>query len=143
LLKTWEFWLLIPWFTFFAQSQTTNNQFGIYLAAYGYDVTARNILPATGYVIQIFSMLIYSYFSDKTVRFGRMWILLVPTIICLYTTSVLAFWPSSNAVRVSAFMLTYASSGTPVYFAWIAEICQSSTERRAFITGGATALWYW
>ncbi|ORY26028.1 major facilitator superfamily domain-containing protein [Naematelia encephala] len=142
LFASWKFWLLVPWFTMMAEAIATNNQFGVYLKAYGWSVTMRNVLPATGSIVQLASSIPYCFLSDQLVGFGRMWVMLGVTLLALFSTAVLAFWPASDSLRVVAFMISYAGSSTPMYFAWVAEVCQGSTEQRAFMTGAATALWY-
>ena len=142
-LKTWQFWTFVPYFTFIAIGVTVNTQFAVYLKAYKYSVTLRNVMPASSNCIQIVTIIFYSWVSDQTVRrWGRAPIMFWTSILLLFTTTTLFVWPNNNTLRVAAFIISYCSYETAIFFTWVAEACAGKTEQRAFITGSATALWY-
>nr|XP_019010629.1 uncharacterized protein I206_05103 [Kwoniella pini CBS 10737]OCF49410.1 hypothetical protein I206_05103 [Kwoniella pini CBS 10737] len=141
-LKDWKFWILVPFYCIYGFAVQNGTQFGVYLKAYKYSVTLRNVLPSLMYIIQIPCILIYCYISDRTTRISRGWIMLGPLIWGIFPTAVLAFWPNSNPLRVFAFMVNGSLYITPVFYAWVAEMCGHKTELRAFITGSTSCLFY-
>lgn len=141
-LTNWKFWLLLPWYTLYSLSTVNGRQFGVYLKAYGYSVSLRNVLPSCASLITIPTLLTYAYLSDRTVRHGRVWVITAVLVWSMFPTCVLAVWPNSNALRVAAFLINGSTYVTPIFFAWVAEICHSHAEQRAFITGAITCFWY-
>ncbi|EIW67156.1 hypothetical protein TREMEDRAFT_64396 [Tremella mesenterica DSM 1558] len=99
-IKTWKFWLLVPWFTVYALSGLPKGQSGVYLKAFNYSLWR------------------------------------------LFPDAVLAFWGTSNHLRVSAFLISGTTDVTPLFFAWVSDICRGNTVQRAFIVGSITAFWY-
>jgi ACS family pantothenate transporter-like MFS transporter len=93
------------------------------------------------YLIEIPALLIYTYISDRTGN--RFLVCLFPLIWGIFPTGVLAFWPSSNALKVFAFMVNGTIYITPVFYAWVSEICHGSPEERGFIVGATSCLFYW
>jgi ACS family pantothenate transporter-like MFS transporter len=144
-LKNWKFWLLVPFNIFYSLEAVTGRNFGVYLKAYGYSVSDRNTLPATSSIITIFCLIGYSYISDRTVKYGRGWWIGVVLIWATLPNAVLAFWPNSNSIRVAAFLANGTTYVTPIFYAWVADICSvghMDTTQRAFITGCITGGWY-
>ncbi|WWD19978.1 hypothetical protein CI109_104451 [Kwoniella shandongensis] len=144
-MKNWKFWTLVPWYTFYSLEAVTGRQFGIYLKAFKYSVSDRNNLPATSSVITIVSLIIFSYISDRTVKYGRGWFIGLVLFWAILPNAVLAFWTNSNSLRVAAFLANGTTYVTPIFFAWIADICSTGymdPSQRAFITGATTCLWY-
>jgi len=141
-LTSWKFLVLVPFYAFYGFAVQNAAQFGIYLKAYGYSVTMRNVLPAVQYVIEIPSIIIYCYISDRLVRYSRGYVVLAPLIWGIFPLAVLAFWAPSDKLRVFAFMVNGTVYMTPVFFAWVAEMCGQDTTLRAFITGATTCLFY-
>ncbi|OCF31598.1 hypothetical protein I316_06797 [Kwoniella heveanensis BCC8398] len=140
--RTWHFWVMVPFYLLFGFAVQNGTQFGIYLKANKYSVSMRNVLPSTMYIIQIPCLIIYAYISDRVTRVSRGVIILVPLIWGLFPTGVLAFWGHSNALRVFAFMVNGSIYITPVFYAWVAEMCGKQTELRAFVTGSTSCLFY-
>ena len=140
-LKTWQFWMLVPWYTLYALGLIAGKQFPVYLRAFGYSVTMRNILPAVANLITIPTLLFYAWLADRIPN-GRFWVILVVSLTSFWPITVLAFWFDSNAHRVASFLAVYAHYTTPIFFAWVAEICSQSAEMRGFITGCITCFWY-
>ncbi|KAK8861756.1 hypothetical protein IAR55_002579 [Kwoniella newhampshirensis] len=142
-LTSWQLWVLAPWYAIYGFAVQNGAQFAIYLRAEGYSVTMRNVLPSCMYIIEIPSLLIYTYISDRIGnRYSRGWLCLFPLIWGIFPTAVLAFWGHSNALRVFAFMVTGTYYVTPVFYAWLAEICGHNTELRGFVTGSTSCLFY-
>ncbi|WRT69917.1 uncharacterized protein IL334_006908 [Kwoniella shivajii] len=141
-LKDWKFWILVPFYCIYGFAVQNGTQFGVYLKAYKYSVTLRNVLPSLMYIIQIPCILIYCYISDRTTRISRGWIMLGPLVWGIFPTAILAFWPSSNSLRVFAFMVNGSLYITPVFYAWVSEMCGHKKELRAFITGSTSCLFY-
>ncbi|WWC95044.1 hypothetical protein V866_001896 [Kwoniella sp. B9012] len=141
-LKDWKFWILVPFYCIYGFAVQNGTQFGVYLKAFKYSVTLRNVLPSAMYIVQIPCILIYCYISDRTTRIQRGWIMLGPLIWGIFPTAVLAFWGHSNSLRVFAFMVNGSLYITPVFYAWVAEMCGHKTELRAFITGCTSCLFY-
>ncbi|OCF61454.1 hypothetical protein L486_01102 [Kwoniella mangroviensis CBS 10435] len=141
-LRDWKFWILVPFYCIYGFAVQNGTQFGVYLKAFKYSVTLRNVLPSVMYLIQIPAILIYCYISDRTTRIQRGWIMLGPLIWGIFPTGVLAFWGHSNSLRVVAFMVNGTLYITPVFYAWVAEMCGHKTELRAFITGCTSCLFY-
>ncbi|RXK37937.1 hypothetical protein M231_04826 [Tremella mesenterica] len=77
-------------------------QSGVYLKAFNYSVKSRNIISAFVSLIELPSLALYAYISDRTVRHGRGWWILVIQLWRLFPDTVLAFWGTSNHLRVSA-----------------------------------------
>ncbi|WVW79479.1 hypothetical protein I302_101448 [Kwoniella bestiolae CBS 10118] len=140
--KSWKLYILVIWFTIMALSSIGGKQFGVYLKSEGYSVTMRNVLPSLSSLLICITLIPYSYISDRTVRFGRGWVVLAIAVWGLLPTGILAFWPKSNSLRVAGFMLNSTTYSTPIFFAWVADICGKQHEERAFITGFITAFWY-
>jgi ACS family pantothenate transporter-like MFS transporter len=141
-LKSWKFWILVPWYTLYAIPVTNNVQFGVYLKANGYSVTMRNIMPTFGNIITAVTLLTYAYLSDRTAKYGRVYVIGAVCVWGVFSSAVLAIYPASNALRVAGFLTNYSTYVTPIFFAWVAEICHGATEERAFITGAISCLWY-
>lgn len=144
-LKNWKFWILVPFNIFYSLEAVTGRNFGVYLKAYGYSVSARNTLPATSSIVTIVSLITYSYISDRTVKYGRGWWIGIVLIWAILPNGVLAFWPNSNAIRVAAFLANGTTYVTPIFYAWVADICSHGgvdTTQRAFMTGCITGGWY-
>ncbi|WWD03818.1 hypothetical protein V865_001874 [Kwoniella europaea PYCC6329] len=141
-LRDWKFWILVPFYCIYGFAVQNGTQFGVYLKAFKYSVTLRNVLPSAMYIVQIPCILIYCYISDRTTRIQRGWIMLGPLIWGIFPTAVLAFWGHSNSLRVFAFMVNGSLYITPVFYAWVAEMCGHKTELRAFITGCTSCLFY-
>ncbi|KAL7420698.1 hypothetical protein Q5752_004649 [Cryptotrichosporon argae] len=141
-LGSWKAWLCIPWYAIFGLAVQNNSQFGVYLKAYGYSVTARNVLPSTAYIIEIPFLFLYTYIADRTPVRWRPLVVIVPLAWGLFPTGVLAFWAPSNALRVFAFMINGSLYITPVFYAWVAQLCGGRTELRAFITGATSCAFY-
>jgi ACS family pantothenate transporter-like MFS transporter len=141
--KDWKVWVFVPLYTLYGFGVQNGQQFGVYLKAYGYSVARRNILPSGMYLIEIPWLLGISYMSDRLSRFGRGYVMIIPLIWGLVPTSILAFWAPSDHVRVFAFMMNGTIYMTPVFYAWLAELCGQNTVMRAFITAATSSLFYW
>lgn len=140
-IKAWRFWILVPWYLIYGLAVQNGTQFAVYLKAAGYSVTMRNVLPSCMYIIEIPTLLFYTYISD---RYGhRFLVCLIPLIWGLIPTGILAVWPQSNGLKVFAFIVNQSIYVTPVFYAWVSEICRNSQEERAFIVGATSCLFYW
>lgn len=65
------------------------------------------------YIIEIPCILAYSYISDRVTSVNRGVIMLGPLLWGLFPNGILAFWASSNKLRVAAFMLNGSTYITP------------------------------
>ncbi len=142
-LKTPMYWTLVIFYAVYGFAVQNGAQFAIYLKAAGYSVTLRNVLPSCMYIIEIPCVLFYSFLSDRLAHRSRGLVMVLPLIWGIFPTGVLAFWGTSDALRVASFMLTGSIYMTPVFFAWVADICGHRMELRGFITGSCSCLFYW
>ena len=143
IFQDWKVWVFVPLYCLYGFAVQNGAQFGIYLKAYGYSVSMRNVLPSAMWLIEIPHLLFWSYISDRFARYCRGYVMIIPLFWALFPTGVLAFWPPSNSLRVFAFMVNGTTYMTPIFYAWVAELCGQNTEMRAFITGATACLFYW
>ncbi|ORY29322.1 pantothenate transporter liz1 [Naematelia encephala] len=139
---TWHLFVLAPWYGIYGFAVQNGAQFAIYLKAFGYSVSRRNVMASGMYLIEIPCLLIYTAISDRMTRYSRAWVCLIPLLWGLFPTGVLAFWAPSNPLRVFGFMMTGSIYVTPVFYAWVAEICAHRTELRGFVTGATSCVFY-
>ncbi|TYJ54880.1 hypothetical protein B9479_004472 [Cryptococcus floricola] len=141
-LKSWQFFILVPWFMLHGLETNNGKQFANYLKGFSYSVSARNILPSTMYIIQIPCIIFYAYLSDRLAGKGRVWVIAAVCAWAMVPTGILGLWAPSEGARMFAFLANGSVYVTPLFFTWVAELCHGETEKRAFITGAICCWWY-
>ncbi|WWD22209.1 hypothetical protein CI109_106700 [Kwoniella shandongensis] len=139
-VKKWRFWLITPTYVVYGLGLQNAQQFAIYLKAMGYSVALRNILASTMYIIEIFTVVIYSYISDR-IKY-RFPVTVIPMIWGCIPTGILAVWPPHHRLRLFAFIVNNSLYMTPVFYAWVSEICYKSDEERSFIIATTSTLFF-
>ncbi|ODO09533.1 hypothetical protein I350_03136 [Cryptococcus amylolentus CBS 6273] len=141
-VKSWQFFILVPWFMLHGLETNNGKQFANYLKGFSYSVSARNILPSTMYIIQIPCIIFYAYMSDRLAGKGRVWVIAAVCAWAMVPTGILGLWAPSEGARMFAFLANGSVYVTPLFFTWVAELCHGETEKRAFITGAICCWWY-
>ena len=138
--KNWRFWVITPAYCIYGLGVQNGTQFAIYLKANGYSVTRRNVMSSGMYLCEIPTLLTYSYIAD---RIKYRWIVCISVLVwALIPTGILAFWAKSHTARVFAFMVNQTCYMTPVFYAWVSEVCAASSEERSFIIATTSTMFF-
>ena len=106
-----------------------------------YSTYQVNLIPLGGYTLQIITNVGLNYLGDYK---GWRWQVCVGSgIVYIVACAILAAWPSSHAVIMFAYFLTYATgAGGPAVIAWLAERLRAEPEARSVIDGLTVAVVY-
>lgn len=145
IFSSWHIYLLPLLYIFFNNGNGASSQpaFQLWLKAQGYSVTEINTYPTITSAITVVTTLIYAWSSD-TIFKGERW----PPIvfsgcinIIVYTS--LTVWNIPVGWKWTSFFLAGFGGGiSGLTFAWAHEICASSNEERALVTGTMNEMAY-
>ncbi|KAI5480269.1 MFS transporter [Pseudohyphozyma bogoriensis] len=137
---SWRVWFLIPGYIIFACSVQTGSYFTTWMRFSGFSVTDRNILDACKSLISIPFSFGYGLMADLT---GKRWVWMAgPETLSIIPMGIIAIYPPNRRLIEICFLFSEIVLITPVYFAWINEICHENAQERAFMAGAANALFY-
>ncbi|KAJ4424795.1 hypothetical protein N0V82_000514 [Gnomoniopsis sp. IMI 355080] len=83
---------------------------------------------------------VWGFLSDYTG--SRVSFVLAPLIYGLLPTGILAFWPSSLALKEFAFLTAGVQLMTAVFYTWASEVCADDNEERALVIGSMNGFQY-
>lgn len=100
-----------------------------------------NLIPLGGYALQIVTNIGINALGDWK---GWRWPIFVASgFVQLIACSILTGWPSSHAVIMFAYALTYMTSASvPALIAWLTELLQAEPEARSIIVGMSVTVVY-
>ncbi|KAI5479119.1 MFS transporter [Pseudohyphozyma bogoriensis] len=140
IFTSWRVWVIVPTYLVFANSVQINGYYGTWLAQNGFSEENRNLLPALMDVISIPFSFGYGLLADWT---GSRWTwMAIPEAVSIIPLGIIAFYPAHRRLMEVAFLFAEICLITPVFFAWINEICHEDAQERAFIVGAVNAMFY-
>jgi ACS family pantothenate transporter-like MFS transporter len=108
--------------------------FNVWLKATNlYSIEQINLIPTSGYGLQIFFTLSYAWVSDA-IRV-RSPVITFACMIALISCIILSVWPSTNIpTMMMGWFLTFCETGAGALFiTWINEVCSFSQEHRIIV----------
>lgn len=146
-LTSWITYAFTLTYAFWSWSQDANTWFSLFLKsvtnADGSKLFSNNQLtaiPIGGYVMQIVSMVIWAYLSDKQQRRCRY--IVIQQVTTLVGTIILSTWPANFGLKMFAYFFLYLSNAAgPLIIAWMSDmIGTQNTEMRTIYIGLAVCL---
>ncbi|KAJ6596018.1 pantothenate transporter liz1 [Mycena sp. CBHHK59/15] len=126
-LSRWHWYLFVLGYVLYGSSCQATGYFGIWLKAEKFSVSARNVIPSCGALINIVSIFMWGFLSDLTgSRFA--WVF-IPLAYGLIPNGILAVWPPSVKLKLM----------TAVFYTWANEVCKSE---RALVVSSMNGLQY-
>lgn len=147
-MTSWSFFLLFLAYAPWAWAQQTNGYFNLYLDSLvlsngekRFSTVSVTNIPIAGYGISVLTALCFASLSDAL---QLRWQLAISiNLLQLFCTSILAAWPDGLGIKMSAFLLSFATScNESLFVAWIGETCREDATERAVIVAWVVALIY-
>ncbi|WVQ74723.1 hypothetical protein IAR50_004327 [Cryptococcus sp. DSM 104548] len=141
IFKRWHIYIIPFTYVFYGMGCAAGSYTAIWLKSTGtYSVAQINTIPTISNVIAAVTVLLWGFLSDY---FGSRYIwIVIPTLIAIFPNLVLTIWPSSNPLKLAAFLLTGAQYVTAIYYSWFQEICSSDPLERAVVISLSNGLQY-
>ncbi|ODN74907.1 hypothetical protein L198_08215 [Cryptococcus wingfieldii CBS 7118] len=141
ILQRWHIYIIPLTYTMYGLGCASGSYTSIWLKSTGdYSVAQINTIPTISNVIAAVTVLLWGFLSDY---FGsRYYLIALPTLLALFPNIVLTIWPSSNPLKLAAFLITGAQYVTAIYYAWFQEICSSDPLERAIVISLSNGLQY-
>ncbi|KAJ7470821.1 pantothenate transporter liz1 [Mycena latifolia] len=136
----WHWYWFVLGYILYGSSCAATGYFGIWLKAENFSVSARNVIPSCGSLINIVSIFLWGFLSDLTgSRFT--WVF-VPLVYGLIPNGILAVWPPSIKLKEFAFLTGGVQLMTAVFYTWANEVCKADNEERALVVSSMNGLQY-
>ncbi|KAF7330168.1 Pantothenate transporter Liz1 [Mycena venus] len=120
----------------YGESCAATGYFGIWLKSENFSVSARNVIPSCGALINIVSIFLWGFLSDLTgSRFT--WVF-VPLAYGMIPNGILAVWPPSVKLKEFAFL----TGGVQLMTAVFLHVGQRNNEERALVVSSMNGLQY-
>ncbi|GME85798.1 hypothetical protein B5S28_g3835 [[Candida] boidinii] len=106
-----------------------------------YNIQERADIPAYVHAVSVGYAFIVPAISAV---FDKIYIVTVVAILTYYANIILIIWNVSSKLLFSAFYLqgTFTSGLAPLFYAWVAVLCNDSPEKKAFVLALINALAY-
>ncbi|KAL4911423.1 hypothetical protein BDW74DRAFT_184772 [Aspergillus multicolor] len=140
ILSTWKWYAFVVGYVLYGSSCGGNGYFGIWLKSENFSVAERNVIPTGTNLISAACVVLWGFLSDYTG--SRFAFVLVPLIYGLIPNGILAFWPSSLALKEFAFLTIGAQLMTAVFYSWANEVCAGNNEQRAVVISSMNGFQY-
>ncbi|KAL1413835.1 hypothetical protein Q8F55_001619 [Vanrija albida] len=131
--KGWRFWLIPFMYIFYGFCVQAYQYFGIFLKAAGFSVEMRNILPSSSWIASVPFQMFIGYISDKTG--SRFEVIMSVLSLQMIPAVILAIWPKSTDLKISAFFMNVIFFTTSIIYTWISEICHANAQERGVVLG--------
>ncbi|KAF7335821.1 Pantothenate transporter Liz1 [Mycena venus] len=136
----WHWYWFVLGYILYGESCAATGYFGIWLKSENFSVSARNVIPSCGALINIVSIFLWGFLSDLTgSRFT--WVF-VPLAYGLIPNGILAVWPPSVKLKEFAFLTGGVQLMTAVFYTWANEVCKADNEERALVVSSMNGLQY-
>ncbi|KAJ7220334.1 pantothenate transporter liz1 [Mycena pura] len=136
----WHWYWFVLAYVLYGSSSSVPSYFGIWLKAENFSVSARNVIPSCGALINIVAIFMWGFLADLTgSRFT--WVF-VPLAYGLIPTGILAVWPPSVKLKEFAFLTGGVQLMTAVFYTWANEVCKRDNEERALVVSSMNGLQY-
>ncbi|KAJ7670488.1 pantothenate transporter liz1 [Mycena olivaceomarginata] len=140
----WHWYWFVLGYILYGESCAATSYFGIWLKSENFSVSARNVIPSCGSLINIVCIFLTSnsvgFLSDLTgSRFT--WVF-VPLAYGLIPNGILAVWPASVKLKEFAFLTGGVQLMTAVFYTWANEVCKGDNEERALVVSSMNGLQY-
>ncbi|KAJ6553524.1 pantothenate transporter liz1 [Mycena vulgaris] len=141
--SNWHWYWFVLGYILYGSSCAATGYFGIWLKSENFSVSARNVIPSCGALINIVSIFLWGFLSDLTgSRFTWVFVPLsvrpdsewVSFLRCYYFTAgsedilfrILAVWPPSLKLKEFAFLTGGVQLMTAVFYTWANEITKNA-----------------
>ncbi|KAL4749656.1 hypothetical protein BDW72DRAFT_204627 [Aspergillus terricola var. indicus] len=103
-------------------------------------VADRNIILTGTSLISAACVVLWGFLSDYTG--SRFAFVLIPLVYGLLPNGILAFWPTSLALKEFAFLTIGVQLMTAVFYSWANEVCADNNEQRAVVISSMNGFQY-
>ncbi|KAH9908722.1 pantothenate transporter liz1 [Xylariomycetidae sp. FL2044] len=139
-LFKWRWPAFVIAYIFYGESCQASGYFGIWLKSENFSVVDRNVIPTGSKLISAACVVLWGFLSDYT---GSRYAFIVgPLFFGLLPNGILAFWPSSVALKEFAFLTSSVQLMTAVFYTWANEVCAGDNEERALVISSMNGFQY-
>ncbi|KAL6228965.1 hypothetical protein BDW75DRAFT_246156 [Aspergillus navahoensis] len=140
ILRGWKWYAFVVGYVLYGSSCGGNGYFAIWLKAENFSVAERNVIPTGTSLISAACVVLWGFLSDYTG--SRFAFVLIPLIYGLLPNGILAFWPTSLAIKEFAFLTIGVQLMTAVFYSWANEVCADNNEQRAVVISSMNGFQY-